>query len=133
MLKIRRQTKITPQIRFTPLIDCVFLLLIFFMLTTNFISEEGIEVSLPKAASQMPSQVKEVHLKVSIDGRIFNKGRELNWRQAREFLEEAYKANNEVSFIIEADRDSRLKTTVTLMDVAKIIGIKNIFIATQRL
>ncbi len=114
------------QLEITPLIDCVFLLLIFFMLTSNFVVRRGINIKLPRASVQEVVKTRVVTITISsediiyLDGKIFTRGE----------LERYLKKLKPHSIFIKADRDSTLGVVVEIWDICKQLGINKIGIAT---
>jgi biopolymer transport protein ExbD len=131
-----RQKKQEIAINLTPLIDVVFLLLIFFMVSTSFTRETQIKIELPKASVE-PLQTKPETLEISIDkeGRYFVNGKGLV-NESLETLKAALKlsidANQNIPVIISADANTPYQSVVTAMDATSQLGIVNLQMATQR-
>lgn len=131
-----RQKKQEVTVNLTPLIDVVFLLLIFFMVSTSFTRETQIELELPKASIE-PLETKQESLEISIDkeGRYFVNGKGLVnesidtlKRAIRPILDE----NKDISVIISADANTPYQSVVTAMDASSQLGVTNLKMATQR-
>ncbi len=121
------------ELDITPLIDVVFLLLIFFMLSTSLSVNPGIKVDLPKAAAEQVRK-KKLTLRVAIaaDGRIYLEGKKLALdKLKKEFARVGRKKNNDVLVVIEADRKVYHGRVVKVMDAAKSAGLNRLAIATQ--
>lgn len=124
-----------PDINLTPLIDVVFLLLIFFMLSTTFRKESDIQVDLPEASQQQPTEDQPTSLEVTIDatGRYRVNGQPLFDNQPqtlKKALEAAAVNDREQTFIIRADANTPHQAVVTLMDIAGQMGFRRLAIAT---
>lgn len=134
-MRFRERATEAAGIDLTPLIDVVFLLLIFFMVTTTFNRQSALKVDLPEAAAE-PTEIPDSTLELVIDsrGRYFVNGRPLvNTR--RDTLVAAYrKARPEGSdpgLIIRADGRSPHQSVVTAMDAAAEVGLTRLSIATS--
>ncbi len=132
----RKQNKQEITVNLTPLIDVVFLLLIFFMVSTSFTRETQIKLELPKASVE-PLDTKPETLEISIDkeGRYFVNGKGLV-NESLETLKAAIKpsvdANQNVPVIISADANTPYQSVVTAMDATSQLGVVNLQMATQR-
>jgi len=115
----------------TPLIDVVFQLIIFFLLSSSFVLQPGIKVELPE--TRLPSGEKPTGLSVSVlrDGKIFFKDKEINLRELGRILKEEKTGKPNEIFIIKADQKTDHGTVVEIMGVAKQVGIAKIAIATK--
>ena len=112
----------------TPLIDIVFLLLVFFLLTTHFMEEDSIGVRLPTATSATPSKQHEIVLSITRDERYFLAGKQIPFSKLEQQLRSRLDADSTV--IIRGDRDVPLQTAVSVMEQAKKAGAARIVIAT---
>ena len=112
----------------TPLTDCVFLLLIFFMVTTTFITTKGISVDLPSGKSESrPS--KDVNIVVDRDGVIEVNGEVTKIEELPNRIREVMEANNTRNAILEANRAVLHERVVKIMDVARGEGVESIAFA----
>ncbi len=131
-----RNKKQEITVNLTPLIDVVFLLLIFFMVSTSFTRETQIKLDLPKASIE-PLETKKDSLDISIDkeGRFFVNGKSLV-NTSQETLKKAIvpiiEKDAKISVIISADANTPYQSVVTAMDVTSQLGITNLKMATQR-
>ena len=131
-----RQKKQEITVNLTPLIDVVFLLLIFFMVSTSFTRETQIKLELPKASVE-PLETKPESLEISIDkeGRYFVNGKGLV-NESLETLKRAIKpsidTNKDIAVIISADANTPYQSVVTAMDATSQLGVVNLQMATQR-
>ncbi|OQX84666.1 MAG: hypothetical protein B6D55_08630 [Candidatus Omnitrophica bacterium 4484_70.2] len=113
-------------IELTPLIDCVFLLLIFFMLTSSFILVPGINVKLPKAVTSQQISIQRVVIVVTSEDIIYFEDKPVTLKELFKILKEK-KAE---SVFIKADKDASLGRIVEIWDICKKLGIDKIGIAT---
>jgi biopolymer transport protein ExbD len=123
-----------PEINLTPLIDVVFLLLIFFMVTTTFVHETGLEITLPEADTEQAESPAEL-LEISIDeaGEYYVAGEALLNRELETLVEAVREAleDKEVSgVVIRADAEAPHKAVVRAMDGVGRLGISRVSIAT---
>ncbi len=131
-----RQKKQEVNVNLTPLIDVVFLLLIFFMVSSTFTRETQIKLDLPKASIE-PLEIKTVTLEISIDkeGRFFVNGEGVANRTIetlKKAISTILEENPQVSVIISADANTPYQSVVTAMDATSQLGIQNLKMATQR-
>lgn len=133
-MKLRHSKKEPPEVNITPLIDVVFLLLIFFMVSTTFQREAELSIELPEASSQ--AQKQDVRIEVAIDasGRYFVDGRPLVNRQAqtvRQALKKASEGRKDPSVVISADANTPHQSVVTVMDAARQLGLVRLTFAAR--
>lgn len=124
-----------PEVNLTSLIDVVFLLLIFFMVSTSFVKQSQILIRLPEAeASAAPEEPPErLEIMITESGTFLINGRELiNNRPEtiRNALQKVSAGNNALPLTISADANARHQYVVTAMDVAGRLGFTTINIAT---
>jgi len=112
----------------TPLIDIVFLLLVFFLLTTQFIEEDGIGVKLPSSNSVANRDRDEVAIAITRQGDLFVKGQRLPLASLTAKLEEVLGADTTV--VVRGDREVALQTLVSVMEKAKQAGAARLVVAT---
>ena len=133
-MKFKRQTRVSPDINLTPLIDVVFLLLIFFMVTTTFVEEGKLSISLPEAdTAETTIEPKVIEVVVDAEGRFAVNGKVLttsNGNLLTAAINEASAGDINVPFVITADANSSHQSVVTVMDVAGKAGFTNISITT---
>ena len=118
------------------MIDVVFLLLIFFMVTTTFSKETIIKVRLPQATGEEAEKVNKQVLTVTIDksGQFFINDKALNDRRKETLSNElsALAGNKAIPLIINADANAPVQAAIKVLDVAASLGFKNISFATQK-
>jgi biopolymer transport protein ExbD len=120
-----------PEINISPLVDMVFLLLIFFIVTTVFVEETGVEVQKPKAASAQNLEKKSILLALTSDGQIVYGGREVRLSGLRGLIFRLLR-DQEMPVIILADEQSRSGVLVDVIDECKLAGAKQVSIAAER-
>jgi biopolymer transport protein ExbD len=112
-----------------PLINCVFLLLIFFLLTSNIIFQPGIKINLPKAVTSEVMQENTVVITVTSDNRFYLNEIPVTLLELKNKLE---KASTSEPVLIKADRDVVLSKVVNIWDFCRDLGIKQVNIATNQ-
>jgi biopolymer transport protein ExbD len=112
-----------------PLINCVYLLLIFFLLTSNFMFQSGIKISLPKAVTSEVVQGNTIVITVTSDNRFYLNETPVTLVELKSKLE---KASNAEPILIKADRDVALSKVVNIWDFCRDLGIKQVNIATNQ-
>jgi len=132
-LSLRPRTQ--PEVNLTSLIDVVFLLLIFFMVSTSFVKQSQISISLPQADSAVvePEVPDQIDVMITETGTFVVNGRELiNSRveTIRNALQKVSGGNNGLPLTISADANAKHQDVVTAMDVAGRLGFTRISIAT---
>lgn len=115
----------------TPLIDMVFILLIFFMVTSSFTKESGIEVSRPTAESGTRQETVSIIIAVSKAGDIWLDNQQIDIRSVRAMIESLHAQNPEGTVIIMSDKDARMGTMVQVLDQVRLAGVSNVAIATS--
>lgn len=118
------------EINITPLVDMVFLLLLFFILTSSYVVVPGIKINLPKAVTS--EAIKEKNIIVTINNKnvIYLNEKPTAPEELTQYLEEMVKAKNEKPLLIKADKDAQLGTVVKIWDICRKVGIQQINIAT---
>ncbi|GAB0151803.1 MULTISPECIES: biopolymer transporter ExbD [Marinobacterium] len=136
-MKFQRQRREEININLTPLIDVVFLLLIFFMISTTFTREAHLTISLPEASAEGEAQQQtgSIDVVVGAEGQYTINGESLVSSDAltlrRALLKLAGEARD-VPFIITADAQAAHQSVVTVMDVAGKLGFSKLSITTQK-
>ncbi|MCD6134724.1 MAG: biopolymer transporter ExbD [Candidatus Omnitrophica bacterium] len=130
-MEFERGKRIRMHLDIAPLIDIVFLLLIFFMLTANFIMQPGIKLALPQAATAKPQEEENIIVFITKDNRIYLNDREINIDELRDALEEKLKTARKKTVVLKADERINLGLAVRVMDVAKEAGTEGLVISTQ--
>ncbi len=118
------------DINMSPLIDCVFLLLIFFIVTTVFVKNTGIDIKKPQAASAKSLQNNSIMISISRDGRIYYAGTVVSLNSIRGIVRQQLNIK-EVPVVILADEDSRSGQLIKLIDECKLAGAKSVSIAAD--
>lgn len=120
------------QAPLTSLIDIVFMLLIYFLLTTNFLVEEGIKIKLPQAKASAPMTREEITVFVDRDGRAFIKNKEFREDVLFKELRTLINGEKDRLVMVKADRLVELSKAVKVMDLAKAAGAQRLCLATEK-
>jgi biopolymer transport protein ExbD len=120
------------QAPLTSLIDIVFLLLIYFLLTTNFIVEEGIKIKLPHATASAPQVKQEITVYVDREGDAYMADQKIPIDQLYALLKEKIGNDPDRLVIIKADKTVILNKAVKVMDIAKAAGAARLSLATEK-
>ena len=120
------------EINLTPMLDVVFIMLIFFIVTASFIKEAGIDVNKPDAQTAVSQDKVNILVAISASGEIWINRRRVDIRSVRPIIERMHAENPQGSVVIQADKQSVTETLIDVMDAARQAGVFNISIAAQR-
>ncbi|MFO7559305.1 MAG: biopolymer transporter ExbD [Desulfobacterales bacterium] len=120
------------QVPLTSLIDIVFMLLIYFLLTTNFMVDEGISIKLPQARTAAPQTQQEITVYVDKEGRIYIKNRPVPEEMVFKHIKEMIGGQEDRLVVVKADREVVLNKAVKVMDLAKAAGAGRLCLATEK-
>lgn len=126
------QQQTTSTVDISPLIDVVFLLLIFFIVTTVFVKETGVEVSKPRATSADDLQKQAILIAVTNEGRVWHGGREIGMDGVRAVVAAMLEEDDSLPVIIRADEATPTRDTVAAIDAAKLAGAEAVSLATEK-
>jgi biopolymer transport protein ExbD len=120
------------EINMGPLIDMVFILLIFFVVTTNFNRQTGVDVSKPKAQSAISQGQKTLLVGVTREGTIHVYGRQVTPERLNALVKQEITKNPEMSVVIIADQDAAIGKAVVVMDQCALAGAQKVSIAAEK-
>lgn len=120
------------EINITPMLDIVFIMLIFFIVTTSFVKETGIDVSRPTASTAQQKTKGNVLIAIRENGDVWMNKRRIEVDAVRANVEKARAENPEGSVVIIADRESATGILVEVMDQVKLAGVDAISVAAER-
>ena len=115
----------------SPLIDCVFILLIFFIVTTTFVEETGVEVDKPQAASSVMLEKTSILLALTEKGEVVYGGREIGFGGVQQLVKRELQ-KEDVPVIIQADAGAPSGMLVRVIDEAKLAGATKVSLATRK-
>ena len=119
------------EVNLTPMLDVVFIMLIFFIVTASFVKEAGIDVSRPPAATAERKERGNIMVAITANDQIWIDRRQVDPRAMRANLERLHAENPEGSVVIQADKLSKNGLLVQVMDAARLAGIKSVAIAAE--
>jgi biopolymer transport protein ExbD len=128
MRKERRKNKIV--INITSLIDVIFLLLIFFLVTSTFSEQPALRIDLPRASSPGVSRREEMVLAVTREGNFFLDQKPVERSRLSEVLAESARRQEEPTLVLKADRQVAYGLIVELMDISRRVGVEKIVALT---
>lgn len=125
----RRARKSSVELNIAPLIDMIFILLIFFLVNTSFVKESGIEVNRPSAATAQVQKKTAIMIGIDKENRVFMENREIDVRAVRANIERALAQNPEGGVVVVSDKLSDAGVVISVMDGCRLAGAKNISLA----
>jgi biopolymer transport protein ExbD len=134
MINVRRTIRGQEQVHIDVinLVDVMMVLLIFFVATTSFVKETGIDVQRSTAATAEVTDHGNVTIGLSADGEIFMEGKRVDIRRVRGLVERALAEDPLTGVVVIADRDSKTSDVVKVMDQCRLAGAKNVSLAARR-
>ncbi|MDT8441463.1 MAG: biopolymer transporter ExbD [Desulfuromonadales bacterium] len=132
MAFLSRRSSDEPRVDLTPMVDVVFLLLIFFMISTTFIESPGLSIKLPEASAEViDREPRELKVYLSKEGEIFIDDQPVTLEAFQEILLARQPQAAQTTFLLLADEEARHGRVVSLMDLAKGAGFQKLAIATE--
>ena len=119
------------EVNLTPMLDVVFIMLIFFIVTASFVKEAGIDVNRPDAATAERKEKGNILVAISADDQIWIDRRQVDPRALRANIERMHAENPNGAVIIQADKKSTNGLLVQVMDASRQAGVKNVSIAAE--
>ncbi len=128
----KHRSRYAIQAPLTSLIDIVFMLLIYFLLTTNFMVDEGITIKLPQAKAAAPQVQEDITIYVDREGQAFLKNAPIPHDRLFAELKEMMSGRTDRLVVVKADRAVLLDKAVRVMDIAKAAGAEKLCLATEK-
>ena len=128
----RRADTEEADINITPMLDIVFIMLIFFIVTTSFTKETGVTIIKPVAEQAVALQNGTILIAVRPNDDIWMAKRQVELREVRQMVERARAENPEGSVVIVADKGSRIGTVTQVMDQVKMAGVQGVAISAEK-
>ena len=119
------------EINMTPMLDVVFILLIFFIVTASFVKEAGIEVNRPEAATAVKKERANILVAISDKGEIWINKRRVDVRAVQANIERLKAENPQGTVVIQADKKATTDVLIKVMDSARAAGVYDVSIAAQ--
>lgn len=120
------------EINIGPLIDIVFILLIFFVITTNFTKQTGLDVSKPQAKAAVSLGQKIIMIGISREGTIHAFGRQIAMENVKTLISQELSKRPDMSVVIVADNDAAIGKAVSVMDQCTLAGVQKVSIAAEK-
>jgi biopolymer transport protein ExbD len=120
------------EINITPMLDIVFIMLIFFIVTSSFTKETGVLVVKPEAEQAEALRNGTILIAVRPNDAIWMAKRQIELREVRQMVERARAENPEGSVVVVADEGSRIGTVTQIMDQVKMAGVEGIAISARK-
>jgi biopolymer transport protein ExbD len=129
----RRRTRKTTEseVNLTPMLDVVFIMLIFFIVTASFVKEAGIDISRPSAATAERKERGNILVAITENNQIWIDRRQVDPRALRANIERMHAENPQGSVVIQADEKSENGLLVKVMDAARLAGVANVSLAAE--
>jgi len=119
------------EVNLTPMLDVVFIMLIFFIVTASFVKESGIDVTRPNAATAERKEKGNILIAISENNQIWIDRRQVDPRALRANIERMHAENPNGAVVIQADVESKNGLLVQVMDAARQVGVKSVSIAAE--
>jgi len=119
------------QIDLTPMLDVVFIMLIFFIVTASFIKEAGVEVNRPEASTSEPVENVNILVAINANNEIWMDKRRIDVRAVRANIERLHAENPKGAVVIQADNKSNTETVAAVLDAAREAGVYDVSLATE--
>ena len=125
------QEEESEEINLTPMLDVVFIMLIFFIVTATFIKESGIQVDRPDTFTADPQEDAAILIAISAGDEIWIDKQKREVKDLRVTIERLHAENPKGSIVIQADEESTNETLVSILEAAKAAGVPNVAIASD--
>jgi biopolymer transport protein ExbD len=119
------------EVNMTPMLDVVFIMLIFFIVTASFVKEAGVDVIRPPAKTAISKDKGNILIAITENGQIWLDRRQIDPRDLRANIERLHGENPQGAIVVQADRKSQNHLLVKVMDAAKAAGVNEIAIAAE--
>ena len=131
MRRRRRARTEDEEVNLTPMLDVVFILLIFFIVTASFVKESGMDINRPDAAMAVRKERGNILVAITPSGQIWIDRRQVDPRSIRPNIERLHAENPQGAVVIQADVDSKNGLLVMVMDAARQAGVSSVSLAAE--
>ena len=131
LAKVLQEQEEAEEINMTPMLDVVFILLIFFIVTASCVKEAGIEVNRPEAATAVKKERANILVAISDKGDIWINKRKVDVRAVQANIERLKAENPQGTVVIQADKKATTDILIKVMDSARAAGVFDVSIAAQ--
>ncbi len=119
------------EVNLTPMLDVVFIMLIFFIVTASFVKEAGIDITRPPAATAERKERGNILVAITENDQIWVDRRQVDPRALRANIERLHAENPQGSVVIQADQNSKNGLLVQVMDAARLAGVNSVALAAE--
>ncbi len=127
----RRDDLEKSEVNLTPMLDVVFIMLIFFIVTASFVKEAGIDITRPSAATAERKERGNIMIAITENDQIWIDRRQVDVRALRANIERLHAENPQGSVVIQADKNSKNGLLVQVMDAARAAHVPNVSLAAE--
>ncbi|WP_044416293.1 ExbD/TolR family protein [Halarcobacter anaerophilus] len=120
------------EINLTPMLDVVFIMLIFFIVTTSFVKETGVDINRPSAATSEQKSKANILIAIKSNGEIWIDKRMVDLRAVRANIERLKADSTHNSVVVQSDIEAKTGVLVKVMDQIRLAGITNISLSTLK-
>ena len=131
LAKVLQEQEEQDEINMTPMLDVVFILLIFFIVTASFVKEAGIEVNRPEAATAVKKERANILVAINDKGEIWINKRRIDVRAVQANIERLKAENPQGTVVIQADKKATTDVLIKVMDSARAAGVFDVSIAAN--
>ena len=131
MRRARKREQEESEVNLTPMLDVVFIMLIFFIVTASFVKEAGIDVSRTPAATAERKERGNILIAITENDQVWMDRRQVDPRALRANIERLHAENPQGSVVIQADQASKNGLLVQVMDAARLAGVKSVSLAAE--
>ena len=132
-MNFKKDNQFLVEFNYSSLTDIVFLLLIFFLLTSSFIIQSGIKVKLPTSHQEEIKPRDTVIITLTADGLYYFNERQTTLQELPALLQQTYRQNGDQVVELRADGAAEISQLIAAMDMAKIVGYERLSIVTERI
>ena len=119
------------DLNITPMLDVVFIILIFFVVTSSFVKESGVDVSRPSASTTERKERGNIMVGITANDTVWIDKHQVDIRAVRANIERLHAENPEGAVVIQADKDARTGVLVQVLDQSRLAGVNNVSIAAS--
>lgn len=119
------------DLNITPMLDVVFIILIFFVVTSSFVKESGVDVSHPSASTTERKERGNIMVGITANDTVWIDKHQVDIRAVRANIERLHAENPEGAVVIQADKDARTGVLVQVLDQSRLAGVNNVSIAAS--
>jgi biopolymer transport protein ExbD len=131
-VKRHNKTSDEAELDLTPMLDVVFIMLIFFIVTTSFVKASGIEINTPIASTAEEKNNTTIFVAISAAGNVWIDGREVEVRTVKSIIGRMHAQNPEGAVVVQSDKKASTEHLLAVMDQIRSAGVKNIAVAAKK-